>query len=126
MTDRQAPPVVVNVADVEPIVRHPEGGGTDWPLLHARSAGTEHVLFGYCVYGPGRGSQWHAHEEEDCFFIVSGTGTMYYEKDGEERRAALRPGDAVFSGYLRNYVRNTGDEDLVIVYAISPKDRYET
>ena len=74
MTDRQAPPVVVNVADVEPIVRHPEGGGTDWPLLHARSAGTEHV----------------------------------------------------FSGYLRNYVRNTGDEDLVIVYAISPKDRYET
>ena len=77
-----------NVADVEPIVRHPEGGGTDWPLLHARSAGTEHVLFGYCVYGPGRGSQWHAHEEEDCFFIVSGTGTMYYEKDGEERAVA--------------------------------------
>ena len=51
---------------------------------------------------------------------------MYYEKDGEERTVALRPGDAAFSGYLRNYVRNTGDEDLVIVYAISPKDRYET
>lgn len=125
MTAGSAPPVVINVADVEPIVRHPEGGGKDWPLLQGRSAGTEHVLFGYCVYGPGRGSQWHAHEEEDCFFIVSGTGAMYYEDGGVEHELPLKTGDAIFSGYLRNYVRNTGDEDLVIVYAISPKDRYE-
>jgi len=125
MTDREARPFVVNVTDVEPIVRHPEGGGKDWPLIHGRSGGTEHILFGYCVYAPGRGSQWHAHEEEDVFFIVSGRGSMHYEKDDEEHVVPLLPGDAVFSGYLRNFVRNDGDEDLVIVYAISPKDRYE-
>lgn len=126
MPDRTAPPRVVNIADVEPIVRHPQGGGADRPLIHAKSAGTEHILMGYCTYEPGKGSQWHSHEEEDVFFIVSGTGTMYYEKDGKEYCISLRPGDAVFSGYLKNYVRNTGTETLVIVYAISPKDRYES
>ncbi len=126
MPHRTSPPVVVNVDQVEPIVRHPEGGGTDWPLLNRETAGTELMLFGYCVYQPGRGSQWHSHEEEDCFFVVSGTGTMFYERDGIESELPLRPGDAVFSGYLGNYVRNTGVEDLVLVYAIAPKDRYET
>jgi len=125
MTDREARPFVVNIADVEPIVRHPEGGGRDWPLISGRSGGTEHILFGYCVYEPGRGSQWHSHEEEDAFFIISGRGIMYYEKDGEEHALPLLPGDAIFSGYLPNYVTNDGDEDLVMVYAISPKDRYE-
>jgi mannose-6-phosphate isomerase-like protein (cupin superfamily) len=120
-----APPTVVNIDQVAPIIRHPEGGGTDRPLLTAASAGTEHVFMGYCTYEPGKGSQWHSHVEEDVFFIVSGTGHIYYEKDGEQHSLALRPGDAVFSGYLPNYVRNTGTETLVMVYAISPKGRYE-
>jgi mannose-6-phosphate isomerase-like protein (cupin superfamily) len=123
--DRAAPPAVVNLADVAPIVRHPQGGGADRPLLNAATAGTEHVLMGHCVYDPGKGSQWHVHQEEDAFFVVSGTGHMFYEKDGVEHSLALKPGDAVFSGYLPNYVRNTGEEPLVLVYAISPKDRYE-
>lgn len=125
MPHRTKPPVVVNVDQVEPVVRHPQGGGTDRPLLTHETAGTELVLFGHCVYAPGRGSQWHSHEEEDCFFVVSGTGTLFYERDGIESEIPLRPGDAVFSGYLRNFVRNTGVEDLVLVYAIAPKDRYE-
>ncbi|MDO9066116.1 MAG: cupin domain-containing protein [Chloroflexota bacterium] len=113
-----------------PIVRHPQGGGADRPLIYSKSGGTDHVLMGYCTYEPGKGSQWHSHQEEDVFFIVNGTGTIYYEyeyeKDGKEYSTPLQPGDAVFSGYLRNYVRNTGRETLVIVYAISPKDRYES
>lgn len=125
MPRNSEPPKVVNASDVEPIIRHPQGGGADRPLITGRTAGTEHILFGVCTYGPGRGSQWHEHEEEDVFYIVSGRGTMYYEQGGEVKEIALKPGDAVFSGYLRNYVNNNGDEPLVIVYAISPKDRYE-
>jgi hypothetical protein len=56
---------------------------------------------------------------------MSGTGTLFWERDGIESEIPLRPGDAVFSGYLRNFVRNTGVEDLVLVYAIAPKERYE-
>ncbi len=126
MADRTAPPFVINTADVKPIIRHPKGGGADRPLVYSKSGGTDHILMGYCTYEPGKGSQWHSHEEEDVFFIVNGTGTIYYEKDGKEYSTPLQPGDAVFSGYLRNYVRNTGSETLVIVYAISPKDRYES
>jgi mannose-6-phosphate isomerase-like protein (cupin superfamily) len=111
MTDREAQPFVVNVTDVEPIVRHPEGEGKDWPLIHGRSGGTEHILFGYCVYAPDCGSQWHSHEEEDVFFIVSGRENMHYAKDDAEHVVPLLPGDAVFSGYLPNFVRNDGDAE---------------
>jgi mannose-6-phosphate isomerase-like protein (cupin superfamily) len=117
---------VINTADVKPIIRHPQGGGADRPMVFGKQGGTDHILMGYCTYEPGKGSQWHSHEEEDVFFIVSGTGTIVFEQDGKEHSAPLKPGDACFSGYLRNYVRNTGTETLVIVYAISPKNRYES
>ncbi len=126
MTSHEAPPKIVNLDQVEPIVRHPLGGGKDWPLISRETAGTEHLLFGYCVYDPGRGSQWHSHQEEDVFFVVSGSGTLHYEEAGKEKTMPLRPGDAVFSGYLPNCVKNTGEAPLVLVYAISPKDRYES
>jgi mannose-6-phosphate isomerase-like protein (cupin superfamily) len=65
------------------------------------------------------GSQqpFHAHEPEQCYYIISGTGLVIIEEEEKE----VVPGDAVYiSGNVCHGIRNVGDEVLVYLTANSP------
>jgi mannose-6-phosphate isomerase-like protein (cupin superfamily) len=66
-----------------------------------------------------RGGQvpWHDQEQEEVYFVVSGTGEMCL---GDERQE-LRAGQAVLIPPGRHHqLTNIGDEPLVMIYAYGP------
>ncbi len=73
---------------------------------------------------PGQGSQWHTHpqetEEEEFLYILQGKGTMYYKQGGKDHAMELKEGEAIFTGHLTHYVKNTGTGPLSIYFSIAP------
>jgi len=118
------PPAVVNKDDVEGMVLFPEGGGITKYLLTEETAGCKHINMGVFLADPGQGSQWHTHpqetEEEEFLYILNGKGTMYYKQGDKDHEIKFKEGDAIFTGHLTHYLKNTGTETLEIYFSISP------
>lgn len=118
------PPAVVNVRDVQPVAEFPEGGGITKYLLTEKTARCKYINMGLFFAEPGQGSQWHTHpqeaEEEEFLYILKGKGTIVYKQGGTIHEIQFRQGDAIFSGHLTHYVRNTGTETLCICFGIAP------
>ena len=73
---------------------------------------------GYVTLEPDGGQvPWHNQEQEEVYFIVSGTGEMFL---GEERKI-LRAGQAVYipSGVFHQ-LTNVEDSPLVMIYCYGP------
>ncbi len=118
------PPTVVNERDVKSVVLFPQGGGKTKFLLSEENAGCRYANMGLFMADPGEGSQWHTHpveaEEEEYLYIIEGHGTMFYKQDGREHRLPFKEGEAIFTGHLTHYVRNTGSKPLKIYFSIAP------
>lgn len=118
------PPTVVNKRNVQPTIIFPQGGGRTQFLLTQESAGCKYIHMGLFLADPGRGSQWHTHpreaEEEEYLYIIEGRGTMFYKQGGKEHQIQFKAGEAIFTGHLTHYIRNTGTQPLEIYFAIAP------
>jgi oxalate decarboxylase/phosphoglucose isomerase-like protein (cupin superfamily) len=118
------PPTVVNERDVKEVVLFPQGGGRTKLLLTEENAGCRYANMGVFMADPGQGSQWHTHPreaaEEEYLYVIDGAGTMYYKHGGQERQLPFEAGDAIFTGHLTHYVRNTGNQPLKIYFSIAP------
>ena len=78
----------------------------------------ENFCLGYVVLEPNGGQvPWHNQEQEEIYFVVSGTGEMCL---GEERQT-LASGQAVhiLPGVFHQ-LTNTGDTPLTMIYAYGP------
>lgn len=118
------PPTIVNERDIKPIVVFPQGGGTTKWLLTEENANCKYINMGIFFADPGKGSQWHAHpveaEEEEYLFVIEGQGTMFYKHGGLEHQLPFSAGEAIFTGHLTHYIRNTGTTPLKIYFSIAP------
>ena len=117
-------PTVVNMYDVEGTVLFPQGGGKTKYLITEYTAGAKHHNCGVFVAQPGQGSQWHTHPketgEEEFLYILKGKGTLYYKQVRKDYEIPLKEGDGIFTGHLTHYVKNTGTEDLWILFYLAP------
>lgn len=73
---------------------------------------------GYVTLEPNGGQvPWHNQEQEEIYFIVSGTGEMCL---GEERQT-LTAGQAAFiPPTVFHQLTNTGDTPLIMIYCYGP------
>ena len=103
---------IVNLADVDPI-ELPLGS---WSRMVAK--GDESSL-GYSVFTPGTELAPVCHECEEVAYVVSGTGELRLE-DGA---VSFREGDAMhIPAGLWHAVANTGEEDVIMVFAFPHPD----
>ena len=78
----------------------------------------DHFVMGYATIYSGGEVPRHAHSQEEVYFIVSGHGII--ELDGEQTQveagsyAAIQPGQG-------HSLRNTTNEDLVMLFCYAPK-----
>lgn len=125
------PPVLVHEDDVEPIYPFPEGKAAIRPLITPKTAGSMLANVGIFIAEPGQGSDWHSHPtkvwngfpEEDLFYVIKGSGTLYYRLNGNQYETPLREEDMVFTGHLPHCVRNTGPEQLTMFCGLTPIKR---
>jgi len=125
------PPVLVHEEDIKPICPFPEGGAKIRPLITHKTAGSMLANVGIFIAEPGEGSDWHSHPldiwmgfpEEDLFFVIKGSGTLYFRLNDKQYEIPLREEDLVFTGHLPHCVCNTGDEPLIMFCGLTPIKR---
>ena len=125
------PPVMVHEDDVEPIYPFPEGKAAIRPLITPKTAGSVLANVGKFIAEPGQGSDWHSHPmdiwngfpEEDLFYVIKGSGTVYYRLNNKQYEIPIREDDMVFTGHLPHCVRNTGSEQLIMFCGLAPIKR---
>jgi len=124
-------PVLIHEDDVEPVYPFPEGKAAIRPLITPKTAGSVLANVGIFIAEPGQGSDWHSHPadvwqgypEEDLFYVIKGTGTLFYQLNNKQFEIPLREEDFVFTGYLPHCVRNTGSKQLVMFCGLAPIKR---
>lgn len=125
------PPVLVHEDDIEPVYPFPEGKAAIRPLITPKTAGSVHANVGLFMAEPGQGSDWHFHPvdiwngypEEDLFYVIKGSGTLYYRLNENQYEIPLKEQDFVFTGHLPHCVRNTGSEQLIMFCGLTPITR---
>jgi mannose-6-phosphate isomerase-like protein (cupin superfamily) len=110
----------MTIADLTEIAgrSYPAGRRTQNLVGGASPIQARNFCMGYVTLAP-RGGQvpWHNQEQEEVYFIVSGTGEACL---GEERRE-LRAGQAAYiPPRVFHQLSNTGDEPLVMIYIYAP------
>ena len=119
-----APPLVINQRDVKETILFPDGGGKTKFLLTEENAGCRFMNMGLFNAEPGQGSQWHTHpqetEEEEYLYILKGSGTLTYKQGGRDLTVPFKEGEAIFTGHLTHFVKNTGAGTLSIFFSIAP------
>jgi len=92
-------------------------GGLVKRLVHPTTVGSINLGVSICYLNPGEQIVRHSHPNEEAYFVIRGTATMYL--DGEEFR--LEPNMSVYIPPGREHGQiNDGDEPLVIVCSLSP------
>ncbi|RLB03283.1 MAG: hypothetical protein DRG83_07265 [Deltaproteobacteria bacterium] len=105
---------VVHLEDIEKI----DLGGGSWAkeLLTEKTVGTQKAMLAVSVFKPGTGTAARIHEEEELCYILQGTGVI----ECEQEKVEVRKGMAVFIPKgVKHGVKNTGNEDLSMVYVFS-------
>jgi len=131
-------PIVIHPSDVEDVVW--PGGGRGKRMVTPAYPGSRNLQVGIIYVDPGKiAHRWHTHDRdraedyeiiypenfEEAYLIVKGKGTLCWRVAGEEKHLEVKEGDAIYFpvGVVENQVVNTGDELLIIVYAVSPPVR---
>lgn len=107
-----------------PVVRVAEGrlfdelGAPVRRLVHPRTVGSKLLGVSICQMEPGDEIRRHRHDYEEAYFVITGSGRMYLEGEGE---IALEPGLSVYvePGRVHGQV-NDGDESLQILCSLAP------
>lgn len=97
-------------------MRFPNGRHTRL-LTGAQGLPAQRFVQGYVVMPPGAGVAEHEHGQEEIYLFLAGRGEITV--GGET--AAIAAGNAIYidSG-VKHALRNTGDEDLVMVFTYAP------
>jgi mannose-6-phosphate isomerase-like protein (cupin superfamily) len=78
----------------------------------------KNFCMGYVTLEPGGGQvPWHNQEQEELYFIVSGSGEACL---GTERRSLAAGQAAYIPPRVFHQLTNTGDEPLVMIYVYAP------
>ena len=94
----------------------PGGGGVFQILIDEEISGAKHFSLLVNEIIPGSKSREHAHEVEQCWYILNGEGIVHIG----DSEYLIKPGNAVFAPIgMRHSVECTGDKPLryVVVYA---------
>jgi quercetin dioxygenase-like cupin family protein len=93
--------------------------GRNWKKLASpEHGGAKNMIFGIVTFPPGSDPGTHSHAaEEEVIYVISGNG----ETVVGGQTYPLAPGVAVFTEPgVEHGVKNTGDQDLVLVSVFSP------
>lgn len=83
-------------------------------LLGESNTGSREISIQITTVLPNGMQFLHSHKEEQCYYIVSGNGTMFVE--GEQENVAA--GDAIFVPSHANHgIKNSGKDELVYLTA---------
>ena len=100
--------------ELSPVAMMPQGG--KWKRYVSQEADGRGMIFGMGSLDPGE-EAGHAHEDEELFYVIKGTGEATWELDGETFRAELKPGVAFYkTSHIYHTMRNTGNIPLVGVF----------
>ena len=97
---------------------------TSFMLISPQNSSTRNLSLQVSEVLVGSEQPVHAHEPEQCYYIIKGKGLMIIENEAKE----VTPGDAVFIPSNKKHgIRNTGDGVLEYLTANSPvfKKEYE-
>ena len=87
-------------------------------LVHPKTVGSNLLGVSICLMEPGDEIRRHRHDYEEAYFVITGTGRMYLEGEGE---IPLEPGLAVYVPPERVHGQvNDGDEPLHILCSLAP------
>ena len=124
------PPVLVHEEDVEIIYPFKDGKAGIRPLITPQTAQSKHGNVGTFIAQPGQGligthpvEVWKGFPEEDLSYVIKGTGTLYFRLNDKQYELPLRAGDMVFTGHLSHCIRNTGNDELVMLCLLAPNNR---
>jgi len=94
-----------------------ELGGLVRRVVFPDTVGSENLALSVCYLNPGEEVRVHDHPYEEVYFVVNGRGAMTLG----DRKLSLEPLDFVYiPASVRHGQRNTGNDVLVIVCAMSP------
>lgn len=110
----------MTIADLNQIegLRYPARRWTRNLVGGASPVQAKNFAMGYVVLEPNGGQvPWHNQEQEEIYFIVSGTGEVCL---GEERREVSSGQVVYIPPSIFHQLTNTGDEPMTMIYAYSP------
>lgn len=88
-------------------------------LVHPLTVRSDQIATSVALMGPGEVIKKHRHAYEEAYYVITGTGTMYLEGQGD---IDLYPGRAVYipPNTIHGQVNTSEDEDLNILCSLSP------
>jgi quercetin dioxygenase-like cupin family protein len=105
------------------VVTLPEGekidlGNNSWSchLLTGKSVASKKIMLGVSTFAPGTDTPQKIHEEEELCYVIKGKGSITV--NGEEVSYSA-PSAIYIPPGVPHGVRNSGDEDVVMVYVFS-------
>lgn len=95
------------------------GGSWSRMVLNNKTVNGNQGSLGYSIFTPGTALSPVAHEVEELAIVVAGTGELRLD----DQTIAYGPGDALFiPAGVWHAVANTGDEDVIMVFAFPYPD----
>ncbi|MBA7701896.1 hypothetical protein ES703_110643 [subsurface metagenome] len=85
-------------------------------LLNKNIVGSKKVMLGVSTFTPGTDTPQKVHEEEELCFVIKGKGSITV---GEKEIPYSSSSAIYIPPGVPHGVRNTGDEDVVMVYVFS-------
>ncbi len=90
---------------------------TSWMLISPQSSPARHISLQISEIPIGSEQPLHAHDPEQCYYIIRGRGLITIEEESKE----VVTGDAVYIPSNKKHgIKNTGNEILEYVTANSP------
>jgi len=86
-------------------------------LLTGSISGTKKMMLGFSTFKPGADTEKKIHNEEECAFVISGTGKITLK---DTPAVEFEPKSAIYiPPGIAHGVKNDGREDVVMVYTFS-------
>ncbi|MBI2939308.1 MAG: cupin domain-containing protein [Chloroflexi bacterium] len=93
-------------------------GGCIKRLIHPQTTGSQNLQMAIVYMAPGEEVSYHRHVNEEAYFILSGEGILTMEDHPD---VDLKKNVAVYvPPNVSHGQKNTGDEPLVLLTAITP------
>jgi quercetin dioxygenase-like cupin family protein len=95
------------------------GGSWSRMVLNESSLQGNRGSLGYSIFTPGTALSPVSHEAEEMAIVIAGTGELRLD----DQVVSYGPGDALFiPAGVWHAVANTGDEDVIMVFAFPHPD----
>jgi quercetin dioxygenase-like cupin family protein len=90
---------------------------TSYMLISTQNSSTQNISIQISEVPKGSEQPIHAHEPEQCYYIIKGSGLMIIENESQE----VSEGDAIYiSPNQKHGIKNVGNTNLKYLTANSP------